>query len=35
MEKYVPLVTKQCVRKILPDEIVYNEESTQDYAGDG
>ncbi len=23
MEKYVPLVTKQCVRKILPDEIVY------------
>ena len=23
MEKYVPLVTKQCVRKILLDEIVY------------
>ena len=23
MEKYVPLVTKHCVRKILPDEIVY------------
>ena len=23
MEKYVPLVTKNCVRKILPGEIVY------------